>query len=125
MGYVEERPLGAKFRAVCWEDAGEVRRWLIALLAQVNDLEAVARDRVREKRKRVLSRHEARRQVRAAGRAIGQLLEAAKAGLRPSEPPEPPEPLEPLPGEPSEPDGGEAPSSERRVMQPLPGSEGA
>jgi hypothetical protein len=125
MGYVGERPSGAKFRAVCWSDAGDVRSWLDALGAQVGELQAAARDRVREKRQRVLSRHEAARQVRAAERAIGQLFEAAKAGFRPSELTEPFEPLPRSPDEPGEPDGEEAPSSERRVMQPPPGSEGA
>jgi len=119
---VNERPEGAKFHAVCWEDASDRQRWLSALEEQTSDLLAVARDRVREKRRRVLSRHEAARTVRATGRAIGQLLEAAKAGLRPSEPPPP---LEPLPSPPSDVAEGEAPSSARRVVQRPPGSEGA
>jgi hypothetical protein len=116
---VDERPEGAKFRAVAWEDAGEVRRWLLALEEQADDLHAAAWDRVRDKRRRVLSRHEAGRKVCAAGRAIRQLLEAAKAGLRP------PPLLDPLPSSATEVGEGEAPASERRVMHPSPGSEGA
>jgi hypothetical protein len=119
MGCVDERPPGAKFRAVCWDDPEEIRRWLSVFEEQTNELHAAARDRVRKKRKRVLSRHEAGRKVRAAWRALTQLLEAAKAGLRQAPPVEPP------PSPPPPPEESEAPLSERRAMQPPPGSEGA
>jgi hypothetical protein len=120
MGCVEERPRGANFRAVCWEDAGEVRRWLSVLREQVDDLHAAARDQVRKKRRRVLSRYEAGRTIRAAGRAITELLDAAEAGLTP------PPPLEPLPHLSSaSSEEEEAPSSGRRATHPAPGSEGA
>jgi hypothetical protein len=121
MRRVDERPEGAKFRAVRWEDPAEVERWLGALQENAAELQAAARDRVRKKRDRVLSRHEARRKVRATGRALASLFEAAKAGLRPSDPFDP----GPLP---SEPDGGgadEPPSSARRPVVSPQGGEGA
>ena len=108
---VEERPEGANFRAVCWENPEDVRRWLTALEEHVDDLSAAARDRMRKKRGRVLSRHEAQRQATAATESLGRLFAAAKAGLPPSEPvPEPPEQEEP-------------PQSERRPTPPAPGGE--
>ena len=124
MSGVDERPKGAKFRAVCFDDPDDVRRWYSALEEQVNDLHAVAWDRVRAKRRRVLSRHEAMRKMRAAWRALTQLLEAARVGLRP---PSPPPPLDPTPSSPEDAAGSEAeaPLSERRVIEPPPGREGA
>jgi hypothetical protein len=95
---VDERPEGANFRAVCWENPEDIQRWLTALEEQVADLGAAARDRMLKKRDRVLSRHEAQRQATAAMESLGQLVAAAKAGLKPSEP------LEPTP----EPEGGKA-----------------
>ena len=118
MADVDERSTGAKFRAVCWQDEADIRRWFSALEGQVDELSAVARDRVRSKRARVLSRHEARRKVRAAVRAIAQLFAAAKAGFGPKDP------FSPLPLIPDELERVEAPSSERRVMQPPSGGEG-
>ena len=103
---VEERPEGANFRAVCWENPEDVQRWLTAVEEHVADLSAAARDRTRKKRGRVLSRQEARRQATAAVESLARLFAAAKAGLPPSEPaPEPPEPEQ-------------ASHSERRPMPP-------
>jgi hypothetical protein len=116
---VDERPPGAKFRAVYWADPAEIQGFLTALEEQADELYAAAHDRVREKRRRVLSRHEAGRKVRAAWRSITQLLEAARAGLKH------PPPIEPPPSPPLPPGESEAPLSERRVMQPPPGGEGA
>ena len=108
---VEERPEGANFRAICWENPEDVRCWLTAVKEHVDDLGAAARDRTRKKRGRVLSRQEARRQATAAMESLDGLFAAANAGLQPSEPvPEPPE-------------RKEAPQSERRPMPPLPGGE--
>ena len=108
---VEERPEGANFRAVCWKNPEHVRCWLAAVEEHVADLSAAARDRMRKKRGRVLSRQEARRQATAAVQSLGQLFAAAKAGLRPSEPaPEPPE-------------QEESSKSERRPTSPSPGGE--
>jgi hypothetical protein len=120
MQRVDERPEGAKFRAVRWEDPAEVERWLGALQDNVAEVQAAARDRVRKKRERVLSRAEARRQVRAAGRAIARLFEAAQAGLGPSDPFDP----VPSPNEPDAGEAGESPSSARRPVAPPKGGEG-
>jgi hypothetical protein len=121
MGDVDGRPEGAKFRAVCWGDAGDVRRWLDALRAQVEDLNAAGQDRCRKKEERVLSRFEAQRQGRRAKRKIGWLLDAGEAGLRPHKPvmppPEPPSALE-------QDEVEAAPSSGRRPVPP-PGKESA
>ena len=88
---VEERPEGANFRAVCWENPQDVLRWLTAVEEHVADLGAAVRDRTRKKRDRVLSRQEARRQATAATQSLDRLFAAAEAGLPPSEPvPEPP-----------------------------------
>ena len=105
---VEERPLGANFRAVCWENLDDVQRWLTAVEEQVNDLDAAGRDRMRKKRRRVLSRQEARRQATAAVQSLGCLFAAAKARLSSSEPP---------------PDPADPPQSERRPVPPMPGGE--
>ena len=83
---VEERPEGANFRAVCWENPQDIRCWLTAVKEQVDDLSAAARDRMRKKRGRVLSRSEAQRQATAAMESLDRLFAAAKARLRPSEP---------------------------------------
>jgi hypothetical protein len=118
MKKVDERPEGAKFRAVSWSNAGDVRRWLLALHEAVDDLRAAARDRVRKKRGRVLSRHEAGRKVRGSGRTLAWLLAAAEAGLGPQAP------VDPLPEPPDEPEEGEAfPSSSRRPVDPPNGGE--
>ena len=108
---VEERPEGANFRAVCWENPQDVRCWLAAVEEHVGDLGAAVRDRVRKKESRVLSRHEARRQATAAVQSLDGLFAAAKAGLQPSEPV----------SEPSERE--EPPQSERRPTPPSPGDE--
>lgn len=117
MGFDHNCPEGANFgdssfvpRPVRWEDAAEVRRWFSALEEGVKDLRGAARDRVRRKRHRVLSRHEARRQVLAAERALAALLQAGLAGW-----PAPREP-DPEPGEGSP--EGDPPFSSRRPTTP-------
>ena len=96
MQNVEERPQGAKFRAVCLQNPVEARRWLEAVEEQLADLSAAVGDRVRKKRDRVLSRHEAKRQADEAFHALDQLLGAAKVGLKQADPPAPmPEPSTP------------------------------
>jgi hypothetical protein len=95
MGLDHEGPGGANFgdtsasQAVRWEDRDEVRRWLLAVLEAVKDLRAAARDRVRRKRRRVLSRYEARRQIRDSWDRIERLVRAAEAGLEGMGPREP------------------------------------
>jgi hypothetical protein len=97
MGFEHEGPEGANFRDTCapqpvrWEDREEVRRWLRALREVVKDLRAAGRDRVRRKRKRVLSRHEAGRQLGDAWSRTERLLLAGEAGL--GRAPHDPEPL--------------------------------
>jgi hypothetical protein len=88
MGFEHEGPAGANFRdsscapqAVQWEDGEEVRRWLEALGEAVKDLRAAGRDRARPKRRRVLSRHEAGRQLGDAWSRAARLLRAGEAGL--------------------------------------------
>jgi hypothetical protein len=88
MGFDHEGPDGANFRdsscvpqPVRWEDGEEVRRWLRALREVVKDLRAAGRDRVCRKRKRVLSRHEAGRQLDDAWGRTERLLQAGEAGL--------------------------------------------
>jgi hypothetical protein len=118
MGFEHEGPGGANFRdtsarkALNWEDQDEARRWLLALLAAVKDLRGAARDRVRRKRRRVLSRYEARRQIAEAWRRVEELVRAGEAGLGG------PGPVEPEP----QPEGGAGedapPFSSRRPTNP-------
>ena len=82
------RPDGVNFwvggsapRRVRWEDEADVRRWFEALWEAVKDLRGAARDRVRRKERRVLSRFEARRQIATANRELFWLLQAAGVGL--------------------------------------------
>jgi hypothetical protein len=123
MGFDHKRPKGANFkdttsapRPVRWEDEDDVQAWFSALREGVADLRGAARDRVRRKRQRVLSRHEARRQVLAASRSLAALLEAGQAGFGGSAPRDP----DPLP------EGGtgedEPPFSSKR---PIPSPETA
>ena len=100
MEFEHEGPEGANFRDTCtvqavrWEDGEEVRRWFGALGEAVRDMRAAGRDRVRGKRKRVLSRHEAGRQLGDAWCRTTRLLRAGEAGLGrlvPREPEPPPE----------------------------------
>ena len=118
MKFEHEGPDGANFRdtsaskAVRWEDRDEARRWLLALLVVMKDLRGAARDRVRRKRRRVLSRYEARRQIADAWRRLMAMIRAAEAGLDGPGPREP----EPLPEEGT---GGDAPPfSSRRPTNP-------
>jgi hypothetical protein len=111
MKKVDERPEGAKFRAISWENAEQVRSWLSSVEEQVGELGAAARDRLRKRRERVLSRHEASRQAQAAMQALDRLLAAAKAGL------------DPLPEPPDGPEEEEPPQSERRPMPSSSGTE--
>jgi hypothetical protein len=120
MGFDHEGPDGSNFRdtsasqAIRWEDRDEARRWLLALLEAVKDLRAAARDRVRRKRRRVLSRHEARRQIAEAWGRIERLVQAAEAGLEGIGPRDP----DPQP-EGGEGGGGDAPPfSSRRPTNP-------
>ena len=87
MGFDHEGPDGANFRDRCalqvvrWEDKEEVRHWLDALREVMKDLRGAGRDRMRRKRHRVLSRHEAGRQLGEAWERGDRLLQAGEAGL--------------------------------------------
>lgn len=125
MKVVRDRASGAKFHALSWESPEETRGWLTALRAAVDTLRATTRDRLRGKRKRVLSRAEARKQARVSEKAIERLLAAAEAGHPLPEPPE-----VTLPGEDNEGEEGEEPTSprepwsERRPLPPGPKGRG-
>ena len=114
MGFEHKGPEGANIgdtrgvRGVRWEDREEVRGWLRLLLEAAKELRAAGRDRVRRKRGRVLSRHEAGRQLGDSWRRVKRLVQAGEAGLDGLMPREP----EPLPEKGS--DGDEPPFSSSR-----------
>jgi hypothetical protein len=64
-----------------WSDPVEARRWLYALREQTLDAIATGEDATRAPRRRMFSRHEARRRIRAAEEAITRLFDAAERGL--------------------------------------------
>ena len=89
MGFEHEGPGGANFSdqvcggaAVRWEDAAEVERWFEALNEAVKDLRGAGRDRARSRRKRVLSRAEAGRQIGESSKRALSLVSAGEAGWR-------------------------------------------
>ena len=89
MGFEHEGPDGANFSdqvcrqpAVRWEDAAEVERWFKAVQDAVKDLRGAGRDRARSRRKRVLSRAEAGRQIGSSSKRALSLLGAGEAGWR-------------------------------------------
>jgi hypothetical protein len=123
MGFDHDRPKGAKFkdstsapRPVRWDDEEDVRAWVSALREGLEDLRGAARDRVRRKRQRVLSRYEARRQVLAASGALAVLLQAAEAGFGG------PAPRDPDPQPEQEAREDDPPFSSRRPTTPEPAS---
>lgn len=125
MKVVRDRASGAKFHALSWESPEETRGWLTALRIAVDTLRATTRDRLRAKRKRVLSRAESRKQARIAGRAIERLLAAAEAGHPLPDPPEGTLPGEDTKGdEGNEPTSPREPWSERRPLPPAPKGHG-
>ncbi len=70
-----------KATSLRWSDPVEARRWLYALREQTLDVIGTAEDATRAPRRRMLSRHEARRRIQAAEGAITRLFEAAERGL--------------------------------------------
>lgn len=64
-----------------WDDPERARAWLANLRAQLLDALAAGEDAVRPLHRRVLSRAEAGRKLRAAKRALLALVHAAEAGL--------------------------------------------
>jgi hypothetical protein len=88
MGFEHEGPDGANFgdstsgrQGVRWEDREEARRWFRRLLEAAKDLRGAGRDRVRPKRRRVLSRHEAGRQLKSSWEMVEGLIEAGEVGF--------------------------------------------
>ena len=111
-------PKGGKFMdpscvppAVPWGDEASVRRWFSALREGVKDLRGAARDRVRRKKERVLSRYEARRQIVDASQQLLWLLEAGEAGFDGPAPHEPEGALEGGGGDEPPPLSGKRPRS--------------
>ena len=66
-----------------WDDRAQCGRWLGDLREQVFDAIAAGEDATRRPRKRFFSRHQARRRLRSAERAIFALFTAAERGLDP------------------------------------------
>jgi hypothetical protein len=77
-------PSASKPVPLRWNDVAGLREWLGDLRNQVLDVLAAGEDATRRPRKRMFSRYEANRRLRAAERAILCLLAAAERGL-PSE----------------------------------------
>ena len=67
--------------AVQWDDPADVKLWLFALRAQIDDVIAAAEDATRRQSDRVLSRAEARRKLLAAETQIARLLDAGEVSL--------------------------------------------
>jgi hypothetical protein len=92
MSSVPERPTGANAEplstdpaVLSLDDPAAVRTWLAHLREHVLDALAAADDITRPgKSKRVRSRGEARRTIRAVGRTLLALLDFAERGLPPS-----------------------------------------
>lgn len=64
-----------------WSDPVEARRWLNVLREQTLDAIATGEDATRAPRRRIFSRHEARRRLRTTEEAITRLFTAAERGL--------------------------------------------
>jgi hypothetical protein len=77
-GQTERPPPGDAIR---FDDLEYVRKWLTALREQVDHGLTAAEDATRPVRKRFFSRHEARRRIEEATKAIENLLDAAERGL--------------------------------------------
>jgi predicted DNA-binding protein (UPF0278 family) len=75
-----ERP-PAPNATIRFDDARDLREWLTMLREQVNHGLGAAEDATRPVLERVLSRHEARRRVEEASKALHKLLDAAERGL--------------------------------------------
>jgi hypothetical protein len=79
MATVQEQPPDASDPPahVDLADPAARAQWLDALQVQIDDAIAAALDATDRPSRRVLGRYEARRQIKAAARAIGTLLAAA------------------------------------------------
>ena len=83
MPNVPARPSGANSTDVSLDlgDPAEVKHWIAAVRDQANDAIAAGLDATARMRRRVLSRAEARRKLKAAKHAIDALFRAADRGL--------------------------------------------
>jgi hypothetical protein len=83
MPNVPARPSGANLTdaRLDLDDPAEVKRWLVALRVQASDAIAAGLDATARVRRRVMSRAEARRKLKAAEHAIDALLRAADRSL--------------------------------------------
>ncbi len=66
--------------ALNWQDPEEVERWFEALRDAILDGLAAGQDATRRLKKRLFSRHEARRRIDEAEQNVLALLDAAKRG---------------------------------------------
>ncbi len=83
MPNVPARPSGANLTDACLDldNPAEVKRWILALREQASDAIAAGLDATARVRRRVLSRAEARRKLKAAEHAIDALFKAADRGV--------------------------------------------
>jgi hypothetical protein len=83
MPNVPARPSGANLTDAPLDlrDPAEVNRWILAVREHAGDAIAAGLDATARVRRRVLSRAEARRKLKAAKHAIDALFKAADRGL--------------------------------------------
>jgi hypothetical protein len=83
MPNVPARPSGANSTDVSLDlrDLAEVKLWILAVREQASDAIAAGLDATARMRRRVLSRAEARRKLKAAKHAIDALFRAADRGF--------------------------------------------
>ena len=67
--------------ALYWSDPAAARTWLMQLRSQIDDALAAARDATHRRKKRVLSRAEARRKLNESAKSLFALLESANRAL--------------------------------------------
>ena len=83
MPNVPARPNGANLTDASLDlrDPDEVKRWILAIRERTSDAIAAGLDATARVRRRVLSRAEARRKLKAAKHAIDALFRAADRGV--------------------------------------------
>ena len=86
MTNVPARPIGANSTdtPLNLQDPAEVKRWILAVREQTNDALAAGLDATARARRRVLSRAEARRKLKAAKHAIDELFRATESDSFPA-----------------------------------------
>jgi hypothetical protein len=68
-------------RAVDFADPADLRRWLAALRAEVEDLIDLGHEATRKKKERVVSRVHIRAELERTGAMLRRLLRAGRRGL--------------------------------------------